>query len=419
MSVVTQQPTLESIDLADPELFRHGFPHDVFTVLREQAPVWRHPPTPGTKELTRPFWVVSCHADIDVVSRDHGHFRSYEGPSIPDWDENARGLSLITMDPPDHSRLRRLINRGFTPRMIAMLEDQARAWAVHVIDSALEKGECNFVDEVAYNLPMHMIADIVGIPRADRPEQFGLLRRVLDTFDPESGVPESELGMILAKMYAYAHELAEQKRRSPQDDVWTKLTTAEVELPDGQTTRLTELELDLFFTLLAFAGSETTRDSISAGLLALLEHPDQMQLLRDDPSVIGTAVDEIVRWASPTTYFGRTATHDVVLRDARIQAGDRVSLWYASANRDADVFVDPFRFDVTRNPNPHLGFGGHGVHYCLGANLARRNIKVMFEELLARVQRVEMLAEPSYRSVGIKNMITCSLKDLPVRLVAV
>ncbi|BBY38051.1 cytochrome P450 [Mycobacterium mantenii] len=408
---------MDSIDLGDPELFRHGFPHDVFTVLREQAPVWRHPETPGTKHVDRPFWVVSRHADIDTVSRDHENFRSYEGPSIPDWDPNARGMTLIAMDPPDHSRLRRLVNRGFTPRMVARLEDQARAWAVTVVDQALTKGACNFVDEVAYQLPMHMIADIVGIPQDDRAELFGLVTKVLDTFDPQSGRTEVELAESLGKTYAYAHELAENKRRSPQDDVWSKLTTAAVEHLDGTTTRLSELELDLFFILLVFAGSETTRDSIAAGLLALLEHPAQMDRMRRDPSVLDTAVDEIVRWTSPTSYFGRTATRDVTLHDARIRSGDRVSMWYASANRDAAVFTDPFRFDVTRNPNPHLGFGGHGVHYCLGANLARRNIKVMFSELLARVKDIEMLGEPSYRSVGITNMITCSLKDLPVRLV--
>ncbi|MGB8387614.1 cytochrome P450 [Mycobacterium sp.] len=412
----TARPTLDSIDLGDPELFRHGFPHDVFTVLREQAPVWRHPDTPGTKDVGRPFWVVSRHADIDAVSRDHEHFRSYEGPSIPDWDPNARGLTLIAMDPPDHSRLRRLVNRGFTPRMIAMLEDQVQSWAATVVDHALEKGECNFVDEVACQLPMHMIADIVGIPGDDRAELFGLVRKMLDTLDPQSGRTEVELAESLGKTYAYAHELAEEKRRSPRDDVWSKLTTAEVEHPDGTSTRLSELELDLFFILLVIAGSETTRDSISAGLLALLEHPAQMEHMRRDPSVLDTAVEEIVRWTSPTSYFGRTATRDVILHDARIEAGDRVSLWYASANRDAAVFTDPFRFDVTRNPNPHVGFGGHGVHYCLGANLARRNIKMMFSELFARAKKIEMLGEPSYRSAGITNMITCSLKDLPVRL---
>jgi cytochrome P450 len=222
--------------------------------------------------------------------------------------------------------------------------------------------------------------------------------------------------MAIGQAYAYGHELAAEKRRAPQDDVWTTLTTAEVEHSDGTVTRLNELELDMFFMTLLIAGSETTRDSISAGLVALLEHPDQMQLMRTDPSVMDTAVDEIVRWASPTSYFGRTATEDIVFHGAHIEAGDRVSMWYPSANRDAAVFADPFRFDVTRSPNPHLGFGGHGVHYCLGANLARRNIKVMFEELFARVKNIEMLGEPSYRTIGITNMITSALKDIPVRL---
>jgi cytochrome P450 len=323
---------------------------------------------------------------------------------------------LIAMDPPDQSRLRRLINRGFTPRMVEILEEQARAWAVTIIEHSLDKGECNFVDEVAYQLPMHMIADIVGIPRADRLELFGLTSKALDAFDPLSGLSESEQAMAIGQAYAYGHELAAEKRRAPQDDVWTTLTTAEVEHSDGTVTRLNELELDMFFMTLLIAGSETTRDSISAGLVALLEHPDQMQLMRTDPSVMDTAVDEIVRWASPTSYFGRTATEDIVFHGAHIEAGDRVSMWYPSANRDAAVFADPFRFDVTRSPNPHLGFGGHGVHYCLGANLARRNIKVMFEELFARVKNIEMLGEPSYRTIGITNMITSALKDIPVRL---
>jgi cholest-4-en-3-one 26-monooxygenase len=190
------------------------------------------------------------------------------------------------MDPPDHSRLRRLVNRGFTPRMVSMLEDQARAWAVTIVDHALEKGVCNFVDEVAYQLPMHMIADIVGIPGGDRAELFGLVRKMLDMLDPQSGRTEVELAESLGQTYAYAHELAEQKRRSPRDDVWSKLTVAEVEHSDGAPTRLSELELDLFFILLVIAGSETTRDSISAGLLALLENPAQMELMRRDASVL-------------------------------------------------------------------------------------------------------------------------------------
>ncbi|BBY38128.1 cytochrome P450 [Mycobacterium mantenii] len=415
MTVESAAPTLETIDLS-LEDFTNGFPHDVFTVLREQAPVWRHPETAGAKEKLGggSFWVVSTHEEIKTVSADHTTYRSFEGPTIPDWDHNARGMMLITMDPPDHTRLRKLVNKGFTARMTAMLEDQARSWAVNIIDRALESGECNFVDEVAYKLPMHMIADIVGIPEADRDSLFSVALAAIEAQSTQ--LPQEVQQARMAELFAYAHQLADRKRQSPADDVWTKLTTAEVEQPDGSTTQLNEFELDLFFMVLTIAGSETTRDSISAGLLALLQNPDQMELLRTDPSVMSTAVDEIVRWGSPVVVFRRTATKDTVLHGVEIKAGERVALFYPSANRDAKVFADPFRFNVTRNPNPHLGFGGHGVHYCLGANLARREIRVMFEELLARTKDIELLGEPTYRVGHVDIMTPCGVSNLPVRL---
>ncbi len=413
MTVKSVAPTLDTIDLARED-FTRGFPHDVFAVLREQAPVWRHPETAGVRELGGPFWVVSTHEEVKRVSADHVTFRSFEGPKIPDWDHNARGMMLITMDPPDHTRLRKLVNKGFTARMTAMLEDRARSWAARIVERALESGECNFVDEVAYRLPVHMIADIVGIPTADREGLFNVVRHAIEAQSAQ--LPPEEQHARMGQLFAYAHELADRKRQSPADDVWTKLTTAEVEQPDGSRTRLTELELDLFFMVLTIAGSETTRDAIAGGLLALLENPGQMQLLRSDPSMMGTAVDEIVRWASPVAVFRRTARKDTVLRGAEIKAGDRVSLWYPSANRDAEVFADPFRFDVTRSPNPHVGFGGHGVHYCLGANLARREIRVMFEELLARTRDIELVGAPTYRIGHIDIMTPCGVENLPVRL---
>lgn len=407
--------TLDTIDLTRHELFRHGFPHEVFSFLREHAPVWRHPCIPGFEDIGE-FWVVSQHADVQAVSRDHARFRSFEGPPLPGWDEAGRGMMLITMDPPEHTRLRRLVSTGFSPRLLAALEAQAREWAVRIVENALERGECNFVHEVAYQLPMHMIADIVGIPASEREPIFDLVNALLYAQDPLSPLPEDEQDSLLGQLFAYGRELADEKRRKPADDVWTTLTTAELEQPDGTNTRLSELELDLFFMVLTVAGSETTRNAISAGLIALLEHPDQMDLMRADPSVMTTAAEEIVRWASPVTYFRRTAVEDVVLHDVKIDAGDPVSLWYPSANRDADVFTDPFTFDVTRTPNPHVGYGGPGNHHCLGANLARREIRVMFEELLARVGTIEMLSEPVYSVLGIRNMIVSSLRELQVGL---
>jgi len=414
MAVRSAAPTLDTIDLTQED-FRHGFPHEVFTVLREQSPVWRHPDNPGTEELGGSFWVVSTHADVKKVSADHATFRSFEGPKIPEWyPPEVRGMMLIAMDPPDHTRLRRLVSKGFTARMTATLEDQARAWAVDIIETALAKGECNFVDEVAYQLPMHMIADILGIPGPDRGPLFSLVTAAIEAQSAKLSLEEQQARM--GQMFAYAHELAERKRHSPEDDVWTKLTTVEVEQPDGSMTQLSEFELDLFFMVLTIAGSETTRDAIATGLLALLENPDQMELLRTDESVMGTAVEEIVRWASPVAYFRRTAARDTVLNGAEIREGDRVVLWYPSANRDATVFADPFRFDVTRNPNPHVGFGGHGAHYCLGANLARREGRVMFEELLSRTKNIELVGEPIYRPGGIHIMTAYGLKEMPVRL---
>jgi cytochrome P450 len=419
MSPESQTPTLDNINLSRNELFRNGFPHEVFTVLRDEAPVWRHPSTPELEAIgCEEFWVVSRHAEVQTVSRDPAHFRSFEGPRLKGWEPERRGQMLITMDQPDHTRLRRLVSAGFTPRRVDLLEAQAREWAVRIVEGALEKGECNFVDEIAYQLPMHMIADMVGIPVSDRETLFDLVNKSLYALDEDSDayLPEQERNALQGQIFLYGRELAAEKRRNPADDVWTTLTTTEVTQPDGTATKLTEMELDLFFIVLAVAGSETTRNSISAGLIALLDNPDQMERMRTDPSVRDTAADEIVRWASPVTYFRRTAVEDVTLGGVQIDAGDPVTLWYPSANRDADVFTDPFAFDITRKPNPHVAFGGPGIHHCLGASLARREIRVIFEELLDRVGGIEILGDPVYSVSGVQSPVVCSMKDLPVRL---
>lgn len=415
MSDVAEATSLDTIDLTRPELFQHGFPHEVFTYLRREAPLWRHPSVPGFEDIGD-FLVVSRHADVQAISHDHTRFRSFEGPPLAGWDEVGRGLMLITMDPPEHTRLRRLVSAGFSPRLTAMLEDQARAWAVRIVENAIERRECNFVHEVAYRLPMHMIADIVGIPETDREDLFDLVNGLLYAGDPIQPLLKEEQDALIGQLFAYGRALTEEKRKCPANDVWTTLTTAEIEQPDGTRTRLSEMELDLFFMVLAIAGSETTRSAIASGLLALLENPDQMELMRSDPSVMPTAADEMVRWSSPVTYFRRTATEDMTLHGVEIRAGDAISLWYPSANRDESVFDEPFKFDVTRAPNPHVGFGGPGNHHCLGANLARREVRVMFEELLGRVASIELLREPVHSVLGIHHMIVSSLREIPVRI---
>ena len=407
---------LDAVDLTQHETFRQGFPHELFSVLRAEVPVWRHPDTAGTERTGGSFWVLSRHADVQAVSRDPVRFRSLEGPAIVDTTPEREGQMLVTMDPPDHTRLRRLVSAGFTPRMTALLDRQARDWAATIVDHALELGDCNFVNEVAYPLPMHMIADIVGIPHDDRSWLFDQVNSLLQSTDPLTRLSVPERAAIERDMFGYAHELATEKRRRPADDVWSLLTTAEIEQPDGTSTRLSELELDLFFMVLTIAGSETTRSVIASGLIALLEHRDQMERMRTEPDVMPTAIDEILRWGSPVAYFRRTAVEDVVLHDVEIAAGDRVTIWYPSANRDDAAFDQPFAFDITRSPNPHVAFGGGGVHYCLGANLAKREIRVMFEELLDRVGDLEITGTPEYAVQGIGNPITMTLKTLPVHL---
>ena len=302
--------------------------------------------------------------------------------------------------------------------MTARLEDQARGWASSIVDSALDRGTCDFVEDVAYKLPMHMIADIVGIPHEDRDWLFSKTNDFLRCSDPEFPVPREEQAAIEIEMFQYAQQLSEEKRKRPQDDVWTLLGSIEVEAEDGSREKLSEIELDMFFLLLTVAGSETTRNAISLGLLALLEHPDQLEKLRDDPSLMRSATEEILRHSSPVAFFRRTATRDTRIRGVSIAEGDNVTLWYPSGNYDDSVFDDPFRFDLTRNPNPHLAFGGGGAHFCLGAHLARREISILFDELLARVGEIEPLGEATYSVQGIGNPILVSIEKLPVRLSA-
>ncbi len=358
------------------------------------------------------FWVLSRYDDVQAANRDAELFCSYDGPQLA-IQPAMRGTMLVTMDGRDHVRQRRLISAGFTPRMIGRLEAQTREWAVSIVERAVERGTCEFVQDVAYQLPMHMIADIVGIPIEDRDWVFGLTQELLQGTDHLAS-PEDFLA-IQVKMFEYGQELGRRKRAEPQDDVWTLLSTVEVETDEGERTTLSETELDMFFFLLTIAGSETTRNAISGGLIALVEHPDQLALLRREPGAMRAAVEEILRWTSPVAYFARRATRATEIRGVPIAEGDRITLWYPSANRDEEVFEDPFRFDITRSPNNHVAFGGGGPHFCLGANLARHEITILFEELLARTNDIEILAPPVYSGLTIDNPVLGAVRELPVR----
>jgi cholest-4-en-3-one 26-monooxygenase len=300
--------------------------------------------------------------------------------------------------------------------MVGRLEAQARTWAVQIVENALARGTCEFVQDVAYQLPMHMIADIVGIPVEDRESLFQITKDFLSPGDPNDPASQATHMAAQVKMFQYAQKLGQDKRDKPQDDIWTMITNAEVETEDGGSGRMSESELDFFFLLLTLAGSETTRNAIAHGLMALLDHPDQLETLRNDPDAMRPAVEEILRWSSPVAYFARRATRDTEIRGVKIAKGDRITLWYPSANRDEEIFEDPFRFDISRTPNQHVAFGGGGAHFCLGANLARREIAILFEELLARTQTIEIVEPTQYSVLGIYNPILVIPQEIQVRL---
>jgi cytochrome P450 len=407
---------VERLDITDPSLYGAGVPHDAFTALRQAGGVHRHRTTRTPRGEPYEFWSVVRHAEIQHVNRDWQTFTAIDGPGLIPTEVERRGQMIVSMDPPDHSRLRKLISAGFTPRMVAELEGSMVRWTSRILDDVSERGECDFVRDVAYQLPMHVIADIVGIPEPDRPWVFHHAEAMLKGLDPSSGLTAEDRATAERELFLYAQTLGRERRANPTDDVWTVLSRAEIVGDDGTATELTDFELDLFFLILTLAGSETTRNAISQGLVALLDHPDQLRALRDDRSLLHSATDEMIRWASPVLFFGRTATRDVELAGAHIAEGDRVVMWYPSGNRDDAAFADPFRFDIARHPNPHVSFGGGGPHYCLGASLAKKEVQVMFGALLDRFESVERTGPAAWAGAGPAHNVGASLDELPVRL---
>jgi cytochrome P450 len=405
------------IDLTAYNLYRDGFPHDVFAALRDAHPVWWHSTT-ATRRSPHgiDFWVVLGHPEVQQVSRDWQRFSAIEGPSLTKTAPERQGHTIIASDPPGHTRMRKLVNAGFTPRMIARLDDLVVRRTKQVLDEAAARNDVNFVRDVAYPLPMHMIGDIIGIPDDDRPDVFHWTDVITRAADPEQGLSLADQAAAERALFEYARELGAEKRRNPTDDVWSILTVAEIEGDDGVATRLSPLELDQFFLILTIAGSETTRNVISGGLVALLQHPEQMDRLRAEPELLPSATEEMIRWVSPVACFTRTATVDVELGGQTVAAGDRVSLWFPAANRDPRAFAAPDEFDVTRAPNPQVAFGGGGMHFCLGAHLARREIRVMFGHVLARFPDIEIIGPVSYVVGSPEETIAVSLDNVPVRL---
>jgi cytochrome P450 len=410
----TTELALDEIRLGDIEQWMRPDREGIFAKLRNERPVSFHEepvPPPDVPFPQGPgFWALTRYADVMQVSRDPDTFHSAPTSTIGDIPpEIAEWLgSMINMDAPKHTKLRLIVNRGFTPRQIARIETSVREQAKEIVDRVTPLGECDFVSEIAAALPLQIICDMMGIPRADNRRIFELTNTILGVGDPEYVSTMEELMSAGMELFQYGLNLAQDRLDNPRDDITTTLMQAEVEDESGKH-RLTTGELGSFFLLLVVAGNETTRNAISHGMLALTRNPDQRaRWMADFETVSPTAVEEIVRWATPVINFRRTATRDTVVGGQEIKAGQKVVMFYNSANRDERAFPDPFRFDVTRTPNEHVGFGAGGPHFCLGANLARREIKVMFEELLHRLPDIAITGEPDYLQSsfihGIKRM---------------
>jgi cytochrome P450 len=382
---------VDEIRLGDLETWLRPDREGVFAKLRAEAPISFHAepvPPPDVPFPQGPgFWALTRHADVMQVSRDPDTFHSAPSTNIGDIPpEIAEWLgSMINMDSPRHTKLRLIVNRGFTPRRVAGIEESVRTQAREIVDRVAPLGECDFVSEIAAKLPLQVICDMLGIPRADNARIFELTNKILGVGDPEYVMSLEELMAAGMELFQYGLNVAEDRLENPRDDIASALMHAEVDDETG-THKLTASELGSFFLLLVVAGNETT----------LTEHPDQRRVWIDDfEAVSPTAVEEIVRWATPVIHFRRTATRDVVVGGQEVKAGEKVVMFYNSANRDERAFPDPFRFDVRRTPNEHVGFGAGGPHFCLGANLARREIKVMFEELFRRLPDIEVSGEPA------------------------
>lgn len=408
---MTLAGALAKIDLTDLDNFANGFPHELFAVHRREAPVFWHEPTDNTPD-GEGFWSVATYPETLAVLKDPVAYSSVTGGSRPYGgtllqDLAIAGQVLNMMDDPRHSQIRRLVSSGLTPRMIRRVEEDLRDRTRRLLD-AVQPGEpFDFLVDIAAELPMQMICILLGVPESERHWLFEAIEPQFD-FGGSRKAALSQLSVEEAgsRMYSYGQQLIASKRAEPTDDMLSVVANATVDELGGPVP--SDLEVYLFFSLLFSAGAETTRNSVAGGLLALAQHPEQLRALRADLDGLPTAVEEMVRWTSPSPSKRRTATRDVTLGGQAIEAGQKVQVWEGSANRDASVFDHADEFDIARKPNPHLGFG-QGVHYCLGANLARLELRVLFEELLSRFGGVQVVRPVEWtrsnRHTGIRHLV--------------
>ncbi|MDF2584588.1 MAG: hypothetical protein K0R33_3231 [Mycobacterium sp.] len=392
-------------DLTDLDNFAGGFPHDLFEAHRREAPVCWHEPTEHTPD-GEGFWSVATYAETLAVLRDPDTYSSVTGGTRPFGgtllqDLSVAGQVLNMMDDPRHAQIRRLVSSGLTPRMITRVTEDLRARARTLLDAVEPGVALDFLVDIAAELPMQMICILLGVPESERHWLFEAIEPQFDF----GGARSAAVGQLTpeeagSRMYEYGMQLIAAKRAEPGDDMLSVVANAS----DAE---MSDLELYLFFSLLFSAGAETTRNSVAGGLLALVEHPGQLRRLQREPALLPSAIEEMVRWTTPSPSKRRTATRAVTLGGCHIEAGQKVQIWEGSANRDPAVFQDPDVFDIARKPNAHLGFG-HGVHYCLGANLARLELRVLFEELLPRFRTARLVAPVEWtrsnRHTGIRHL---------------
>jgi cholest-4-en-3-one 26-monooxygenase len=391
-------------DFTDPDIYAERLPVEELAEMRRTAPIWWNEQAIGVGGFDDGgFWVVSKHGDVKEISRRSDVFSSLQKTALPRYKEgtvtaqiDTGKFVLLNMDAPQHTRLRKIISRGFTPRAVERLREDLKERAQRIVEAAAAEGSGDFVEQVSCELPLQAIAGLMGVPQEDRKKLFHWSNEMVGDQDPEFARNDAMGASV--ELITYAMQLAAARSNDPQDDIVTKLIEADIE---GH--KLSDDEFGFFVILLAVAGNETTRNSITQGMMAFTDFPDQWELYKRERPV--TAADEIVRWATPVTSFQRTALEDYELSGVKIKKGQRVVMVYRSANFDEEVFDDPFTFNILRDPNPHVGFGGTGAHYCVGANLARMTIDLMFNAIADTMPNLEPLAKPERLRSGWLNGI--------------
>ncbi|MGZ8752058.1 MAG: cytochrome P450 [Acidimicrobiia bacterium] len=404
MATTMPRETADLADLNDPDAFVDGVPHETFAYWRAHDPVhWTEHPT------AKPYWSVTTYDEVVAVSRDAEIFSSQlGGVFMMDFDEEMLaqlGLLMINMDPPRHTRYRLLVSRAFTPKHIRDLDEFIQRSTHRIVDEIIERGQADFVVDLAAELPLQVIAEIIGVPQEDRHLVFDWSNRMVGSEDPEYAAEPDDAGNAQIELFSYCQSLCDDRRKNPRDDILTALINAEV---DGD--KLDDLELNTFFMLLSVAGNETTRNLIAHGMYNLFQNPDEHRKLLEKRELLTPGVEEMLRIGSPVLHFRRTATRDTQLGDKAISAGDKVVIWYPSANRDEKHFQAPMEFRIDRTPNEHVAFGGRGPHFCLGANLARSEIRHIFGEILERMPDIRQAGEPE----RLRSNFIGGIKHLPV-----